>query len=65
MVVQLDADIKKKMAGLKRAMGEAADGKVLKRELSKRLRSLMTPIYQRGDKITWSLDHAWPLPGDH
>ena len=29
------------------------------------LRSLTTPIYERGDKITWSLDHAWPLPGDH
>jgi ABC-type sugar transport system ATPase subunit len=29
------------------------------------LRSLTTPIYERGDKITWSLDHAWPLPADH
>lgn len=44
MVVQLETDIKNKMAGLKRAMGEAADGKVLKRELSKRLRNVMQPL---------------------
>jgi hypothetical protein len=43
-MMELDSDIKKKMAVLKRAMGEAADGKILKRELSKRLRSLMTPM---------------------
>jgi ABC-type sugar transport system ATPase subunit len=29
------------------------------------LRSLAAPTYQRGEKITWSLDHAWPLPDDH
>ena len=29
------------------------------------LRSLAAPTHQRGEKITWSLDHAWPLPDDH
>ena len=29
------------------------------------LRSLAAPTYQIGEKITWSLDHAWPLPDDH
>lgn len=29
------------------------------------LRSLTAPAHQRGEKITWSLDHAWPLPDDH
>ncbi len=29
------------------------------------LRSLATPIHERGEDITWSLDHAWPLPDDH
>jgi ABC-type sugar transport system ATPase subunit len=29
------------------------------------LRSLAAPAHQRGEKITWSLDHAWPLPDDH
>jgi ABC-type sugar transport system ATPase subunit len=29
------------------------------------LRSLAAPTHQRREKITWSLDHAWPLPDDH
>jgi hypothetical protein len=47
MVVQLDSDIKERMAGLKRAMAEGAGGKTLKRELSKRLRDLMNPLVQQ------------------
>lgn len=47
MVASLDTDIRKKMAGLQAAMKEAADGKVMKRELSKRLRTLMRPTEQR------------------
>jgi hypothetical protein len=43
-VIELDSDIKQKMAGLKRAMAEASDGKVLKRQLSKRLRGLVAPL---------------------
>ena len=29
------------------------------------LRSLAAPAHERGEQITWSLDHAWPLPDDH
>jgi hypothetical protein len=29
------------------------------------LRSLATPTHERGEQITWALDHAWPLPDDH
>jgi iron(III) transport system ATP-binding protein len=29
------------------------------------LRTLAAPAHQRGEKITWSLDHVWPLPDDH
>lgn len=43
-MIDLDSDIKEKMAHLKRAMAEGADGKVLKRELSKRLRGIMNPL---------------------
>jgi hypothetical protein len=28
------------------------------------LRSPATPTHERGEDITWSLDHAWPLPDD-
>ena len=37
---------------------ETAEGDLL-------LRSLATPIHERGEDITWSLDRAWPLPDDH
>ena len=29
------------------------------------LRSLAAPTHERGEDITWSLDHAWPLSDDH
>jgi iron(III) transport system ATP-binding protein len=29
------------------------------------LRSPGAPTHERGEQITWSLDHAWPLPDDH
>jgi len=28
------------------------------------LRSLAGPTHERGEQVTWSLDHAWPLPED-
>jgi hypothetical protein len=43
-VIEMDSDIKEKMGILKKAMAEAADGKVLKRELAKELRGLMNPL---------------------
>lgn len=45
-MIELDSSIKEEMSKLKRAMAEASDGKVLKRELSKRLRNLMNPLVQ-------------------
>lgn len=49
-MIEMDSDIKEKMARLKHAMAEAANGKDLKRELSKELRGLMNPLVteQRG-----------------
>jgi hypothetical protein len=47
MVASLDTDIKQKMGKLQAAMKEAADGKALKRELSKRLRGIAQPTEQR------------------
>jgi hypothetical protein len=47
MVAELDTDIKQKMTALKKAMSEAADGKILKRELSKELRELLNPVVAR------------------
>lgn len=43
-MLELDSDIKEKMLALKKALAEGADGKVLKRELSKELRGLMNPL---------------------
>lgn len=43
-MISMDTDIKQKMAGLKSAMAAAADGKVMKRELSKRLRTIVKPL---------------------
>jgi len=43
-MIDLDSDIKEKMAHLKRAMAEGANGKAMKRELSKRLRNLLNPL---------------------
>jgi len=43
-MISIETDIKQKMAGLQRAMREASDGKILKRELAKELRGLMNPL---------------------
>lgn len=43
-MIELDSDIKEKMQGLKRAMAAGADGKILKRELSKELRGLLNGL---------------------
>lgn len=62
-MIELDSDIKEKMMKLKVAMGEASNGKILKRELSKRLRSLMNPILmeQRAKLLSLpSQGHAGP-----
>lgn len=45
-MIDLEADIAKRMQGLKRAMQAGADGKILKRELSKRLRGVLDPLVQ-------------------
>jgi hypothetical protein len=45
-MIDLDSDIKEKMAELKRAMADAADGKELKKQLAKRLRGLMNPLVE-------------------
>lgn len=46
-MISMDSDIRQKMAKLKAAMAEAEDGKVFKREVSKRLRDLGRPMEQR------------------
>lgn len=43
-MIELDSDIREKMAGLRQAMAQAADGKVIKRELAKKLRDIMNPL---------------------
>lgn len=43
-MIELDSDIKLKMAGLRQAMAQAEDGKILKRELAKRLRGILNPL---------------------
>jgi hypothetical protein len=43
-VIELDSDIREKMAYLKQAMADGATGKTLKRELSKELRGIMNPL---------------------
>lgn len=44
MVVSMEADAKIAMGKLKKAMAEAANGKQIKREVSKELRGLMKPL---------------------
>ena len=34
---------------------QTSDGELL-------LRNLAGPTHERGEQITWSLDHGWPLP---
>lgn len=46
-MIELDSDISKKMIKLKKAMADASNGKEIKRELSKKLRSIMNPIVQQ------------------
>lgn len=46
-MIDMETDIKQKMAGLRHAMAAGADGKVMKRQLSKRLRGIMLPTEQR------------------
>jgi hypothetical protein len=43
-MIEMETDIKEKMLKLKKAMSEAADGKVIKREIAKELRGLMNPL---------------------
>lgn len=43
-MIDLDSDIKEKMAHLKKAMAEASNGKEIKRALSKELRGIMNPL---------------------
>lgn len=45
-MISLETDIQKRMAKLKRAMGEASNGKQLKRQVSKRLRTVIQPLVQ-------------------
>jgi ABC-type sugar transport system ATPase subunit len=45
--------------------GSYTDYALLTAEGDLLLRSLAAPTHQSGEKITWSLDHAWPLPDDH
>lgn len=46
-MISLESDVKEKMGKLKRAMAEAADGKIMKREISKELRTIVQPLEQR------------------
>lgn len=43
-MIEMETDAKEKMLKLKKAMSEAADGKVIKRQIAKELRSLMNPL---------------------
>jgi len=43
-MIEMDSDIKEKMAFLKKAMAEASNGKAIKRELAKELRTIMNPL---------------------
>lgn len=46
-MIELDArDLKRAMTQMRQAMAAGADGKIMKRELSKRLRGLMAPLVQ-------------------
>lgn len=60
-MMEMDSDIKEKMSILKRAMAEAADGKVLKRELAKQLRDIMNPLVAEQRRKVLSL----PSRGGH
>lgn len=60
-MIDLDSDIKEKMAHLKKAMAEAADGKVLKKELAKELRGIMNPLVAEQRRKVLSL----PSKGGH
>lgn len=46
-MIELDSDIKIKMAAVKRALAEDAAGKHIKRELAKELRGLMNPLVSK------------------
>lgn len=62
-MIELDSDIKEKMASLRQAMAQAADGKILKRELAKRLRGIMNPLVtQQRNRVLGipSKGHAGP-----
>lgn len=43
-MIEMDTDLKEKMIHLRKAMAEATDGKVIKRELAKELRGLLNPL---------------------
>lgn len=62
-MIDLDSDIKEKMADLKRAMAEASTGKELKRQLSKRLRDIMNPIVQEQRMRVLRLPSKGPAHG--
>jgi hypothetical protein len=46
-MIEMETDLKEKMVKLKKAMAEAADGKVIKKELAKELRGLLNPLVAR------------------
>lgn len=63
-MIEMDSDAKEKMGILKRAMAEASDGKILKRELSKQLRDLMNPLVAKQRAKVLSLPSSGPSHGE-
>lgn len=46
-MIEMETDLKEKMVKLKKAMAEAENGKVIKREIAKELRGLLNPLVAR------------------